>query len=174
MTAKKFHSTSVVIEDFGILIKGQSGSGKSDLALRLIDSGATLISDDLTICKKIGDYLYLYPHSKTKGLLEVREIGIMTVPYVENIKLNLVVELVEKKFERIPRVMNCSILGLKFPKIKIFGKQLAMHIAASNPLALKSEDIDEKVLKKEEELINEELKNSGKPVEIIKKISTNS
>ena len=122
MTAKKFHSTSVVIEDLGILIRGQSGSGKSDLALRLIDSGATLISDDLTICKKIGDYLYLYPHSKTKGLLEVREIGIMTVPYVENIKLNLVVELVEKKFERIPRVMNCSILGLKFPKIKIFGK----------------------------------------------------
>ena len=122
MTAKKFHSTSVVIEDLGILIRGQSGSGKSDLALRLIDSGATLISDDLTICKKIGDYLYLYPHSKTKGLLEVREIGIMTVPYVENIKLNLVVELVEEKFERIPRVMNCSILGLKFPKIKIFGK----------------------------------------------------
>ena len=122
MTAKKFHSTSVVIEDLGILIRGQSGSGKSDLALRLIDSGATLISDDLTICKKIGDYLYLCPHSKTKGLLEVREIGIMTVPYVENIKLNLVVELVEKKFERIPRVMNCSILGLKFPKIKIFGK----------------------------------------------------
>ena len=122
MIAKKFHSTSVVIEDLGLLIIGQSGSGKSDLALRLIDSGATLISDDLTICKKIGDYLYLYPHSKTKGLLEVREIGIMTVPYVENIKLTLVVELVEQEFERIPRTMSCNILGIKFPNIKIFGK----------------------------------------------------
>jgi len=122
MSAKKFHSTSVVIEDLGLLIKGQSGSGKSDLALRLIDSGATLISDDLTICKKIGDYLYLYPHYKTKGLLEVREIGVMTVPYVENIKLTLVVELVEERFERTPEMMNCSILGIKFPKIKIFGK----------------------------------------------------
>ena len=122
MTAKKFHSTSVVIEDLGLMIRGQSGSGKSDLALRLIDSGATLISDDLTICKKIGDYLYLYPHSNTKGLLEVREIGIMTVPYVENIKLTLVVELVEEKSERIPGMMSCSILGMKFPKIKIFGK----------------------------------------------------
>tara|TARA_Y100000589_G_scaffold216673_1_gene204366 strand:- start:138 stop:563 length:426 start_codon:yes stop_codon:yes gene_type:complete len=122
MTAKKFHSTAVVIEDFGVLIKGKPGSGKSDLALRLIDSGATLISDDLTICKKIGDYLYLYPHSNTKGLLEVREIGIMTVPYVDNIKLTLVVELVEKEFERIPGMMNCSLLGIKFPKIKIFGK----------------------------------------------------
>ena len=122
MTAKKIHSTSVVIEDLGLLIIGQSGSGKSDLALRLIDSGATLVSDDLTICKKIGDYLYLYPHSKTKGLLEVREIGIMTVPYVENIKLTLVVELVDEEFERIPRMMTCSILGMKFHKIKIFGK----------------------------------------------------
>ena len=122
MLAKQFHSTSVVIEDLGVLIRGKSGIGKSDLALRLIDSGATLISDDLTICKKIGDYLYLYPHSKTKGLLEVREIGIMTVPYVDNIKLTLVVELVEKEFERIPGLMTCSILGIKFPKIKIFGK----------------------------------------------------
>ena len=61
MTAKKFHSTSVVIEDLGILIRGKSGSGKSDLALRLIDSGATLISDDLTICKKI-EIIYTYIH----------------------------------------------------------------------------------------------------------------
>ena len=122
MTAKKFHSTSVVIEDSGILIRGQSGIGKSDLALRLIDSGATLIADDLTICKKNGDYLYLYPHSETKGLIEVREIGIMTVPYVENIKLALVVELVKEEFERIPRMMSCNILGKKFPIIKIFGK----------------------------------------------------
>ena len=56
-------------------------------------------------------------------------------------------------------------------KVKAFGKQLAMHIAASNPLALTSEDIDEKVLKKEEELITEELKSSGKSEEIVKKIS---
>ena len=56
-------------------------------------------------------------------------------------------------------------------KIKVFGKQLAMHIAASNPLALNSEDININIIKKEEELITEELKNSGKPDDIIKKIS---
>ena len=55
--------------------------------------------------------------------------------------------------------------------IKVFGKQLAMHIAASNPLALNSEDIDEKIIKKEEELISKELKNLGKQDDIIKKIS---
>ena len=52
-----------------------------------------------------------------------------------------------------------------------FGKQLAMHIAASNPLALDSDSIDKKVLQKEQELIAEELKDSGKPVEIAQKIS---
>ena len=56
-------------------------------------------------------------------------------------------------------------------KIKVFGKQLAMHIAASNPLALNSEDININIIKKEEELITEELKSSGKPDDIIKKIS---
>ena len=55
--------------------------------------------------------------------------------------------------------------------IKSFGKQLAMHVAASNPLALDSNSIDKKLLKKEQDLIAEELKSSGKPEEIAQKIS---
>ena len=55
--------------------------------------------------------------------------------------------------------------------VKTFGKQLSMHIAASNPLALNSDLIDKKIIDKEQELVKEELKNSGKPDEIIKKIS---
>ena len=55
--------------------------------------------------------------------------------------------------------------------VKTFGKQLSMHIAASNPLALESSLIDKSVIDKEQELVTEELKNSGKPDEIIKKIS---
>ena len=56
-------------------------------------------------------------------------------------------------------------------KLKIFGKQLSMHIAALSPLAIDVDAIDPEILKKEEELINEELKNSGKPENIVKKIS---
>ena len=52
-----------------------------------------------------------------------------------------------------------------------FGKQLSMHIAASNPLALNSEEIQKEIIEKEKELISEELKNSGKPDEIAEKIS---
>ena len=55
--------------------------------------------------------------------------------------------------------------------LKNFGKQLSMHIAASNPLALDSNLIDKDIIQKEQELIAEELKNSGKPVDIAKKIS---
>ena len=56
-------------------------------------------------------------------------------------------------------------------EIRTFGKQLSMHIAASNPLAINLNDINPNIIDKEQKLINEELKNSGKPDDIIKKIS---
>ena len=56
-------------------------------------------------------------------------------------------------------------------KVNLFGKQLAMHIAAANPIAISKDKIDVKIIEKENQLINEELKNSGKPDEIVKKIS---
>ena len=74
---------------------------------------------------------------------------------------------------------NVSKLGVivsletnkKNGSISSFGKQLSMHIAASNPIALNSENINNEIIQKEQELIEEELKNSGKPEEIAKKIS---
>ena len=74
---------------------------------------------------------------------------------------------------------NVSKLGVivsletkeKNESINAFGKQLSMHIAASNPVALNFNQIDKEIIKKEEELIAEELKNSGKPEEITKKIA---
>ena len=74
---------------------------------------------------------------------------------------------------------NVSKLGVivsletkeKSEKLSLFGKQLSMHIAASNPLALVAEDIVDDIIQKEMQLISDELKNSGKPDEIIKKIS---
>ena len=56
-------------------------------------------------------------------------------------------------------------------KVDIFGKQISMHVAASNPLAISKDEIKKEIIEKEQELISEELKNSGKPDEIAKKIS---
>ena len=122
MNLKRIHSTSVVIDDNGVLILGDSGSGKSDLALRLIDSGATLISDDISICRKNSNNIYLYCPPEIKGLLEVREIGIITVPFVEKIKLRLVVNLKSNNNERFPKDSCFRILGIKIPIINIEGK----------------------------------------------------
>ena len=122
MNLKRIHSTSVVIDDNGVLILGDSGSGKSDLALRLIDNGATLISDDISICRKNSNDIYLYCPPEIKGLLEVREIGIITVPFVEKIKLRLVVNLKSNNNERFPKDSCFRILGIKIPIINIEGK----------------------------------------------------
>lgn len=122
MNLKRIHSTSVVIDDNGVLILGDSGSGKSDLALRLIDNGATLISDDISICRKNSNNIYLYCPPEIKGLLEVREIGIITVPFVERIKLRLVVNLKSNNNERFPKDSSYRILGIKIPIINIEGK----------------------------------------------------
>ena len=122
MNLKRIHSTSVVIDDNGVLILGDSGSGKSDLALRLIDNGTTLISDDISICRKNSNNIYLYCPPEIKGLLEVREIGIITVPFVERIKLRLVVNLKSNNNERFPKDSFFRILGIKIPIINIEGK----------------------------------------------------
>jgi serine kinase of HPr protein (carbohydrate metabolism regulator) len=122
MSIKRLHATSVAIEDNGVVIFGDPGSGKSDLALRLIDSGATLISDDITVFSKLEKNINLFGIENTKGLLEVREVGIITVPYVEGIKLKLVVRLTDTVIERIPKKNQINLLGLKFPKLEINGK----------------------------------------------------
>lgn len=122
MNIKRLHATSVAIEDNGVAIFGNSGSGKSDLALRLIDSGATLISDDITVFSKSENNIHLFGVENTKGLLEVRELGIITVPYIEGIRLKLVIKLTDKEIERIPKTNQTNLLGLKFPKLEINGK----------------------------------------------------
>jgi elongation factor Ts len=60
----------------------------------------------------------------------------------------------------------------KSEKIDLFGKQLSMHIAASNPISVSPDEINQEILDKEQELVTEELKNSGKPDDIAKKISS--
>ena len=68
-------------------------------------------------------------------------------------------------------VIVCLESNKESDEINLLGKQLSMHIAASNPIALNADEIEEDLINKEQELIMEELKNSGKPDEIIKKIS---
>ena len=82
--------------DAGVLILGPSGSGKSDLALRLIAIGAVLVADDRTELFVRRGRLHARPPKSIAGLLEVRGLGIVDVPYAEQVRVALVAELSER------------------------------------------------------------------------------
>jgi serine kinase of HPr protein (carbohydrate metabolism regulator) len=112
------HGTAVELAGIGVLLRGASGSGKSDLALRLVDSGARLIADDRTLLRRQGDLLLASAPPTIAGRLEVRGIGIMSVPCVASAPLRLVVDLVAPgAVERLPEARFASLLGLDLPLI---------------------------------------------------------
>src|SRR5260221_10017200 len=80
----------------GVLLLGPSGAGKSDLALRLIAEGAELVSDDRVELFVHRRRLYARPPKRLAGLLEIRGIGIVEIPYAEKVRIDLVAELVDK------------------------------------------------------------------------------
>lgn len=127
-----YHGTSLVFNKRGILLRGKSGSGKSDLALRLIHEGATLIADDQTDIVANGSELIAACPAPLEGKLEVRGIGIIDVPFIKQHPLHIIIDLVswknierfpEKKVEQLEDV-DCFFYELDpfelsiFPKIK--------------------------------------------------------
>ena len=93
LSAETLHASTVAIDGRAVLITGPSGSGKSDLALRLLDRGFTLVSDDQTIVKKDGDRLLASAPPNIAGKLEIRGIGIVDMERVDNVPVALIVEL---------------------------------------------------------------------------------
>ena len=84
-----------------MLIEGASGAGKSDLALRLIDRGATLISDDYTLLTRTDGGLIASPPATIAGRIEIRGLGIVPLPYADRVQVALVIRLTDSP-ERMP------------------------------------------------------------------------
>ena len=98
-----YHASCVEFEGKGILIFGPSGSGKSDLALRLIDEGAKLVSDDYVKLTCDGDVLYAHPAPNIEGLIEVRGVGLVKTGFIKSSIVKLALELKpEQEIERLP------------------------------------------------------------------------
>jgi hypothetical protein len=91
--AETVHATAVAIGGAGVLLCGPSGSGKSDLALRLIDRGAILVADDVVNLRLADGHLHAYPEPALRGLLEVRGVGIIEFPYLDEAPVALAVRL---------------------------------------------------------------------------------
>src|SRR6187402_2363790 len=96
------HGTAVALETGAVFLKGPSGSGKSDLAFRLLALGGKLVADDQVEFKARLDRLHASAVETVKGLLEVRGLGLVKVPPAEAAALKLVVDLVSR--ENVPRL----------------------------------------------------------------------
>ena len=121
-----------------------------------MNNGLSVDENLVTLIAKIGEKITIGQTKTISNSSSVNYQYLHTVVKDNLAKLAVVVSLETKENSEI---------------IKTFGKQLSMHIAASNPLALESNLIEKDIIDKEQELITEELKNSGKPDEIAKKIS---
>ena len=119
LSAETVHASAVAKDSRTVLITGPSGSGKSDLALRLLDRGFTLVSDDQTIVKKAGDRLLASAPPTIAGKLEVRGLGIVEMDHADNVPVALIVELTGD-IQRMPDdSRERPILGVKVPLISI-------------------------------------------------------
>jgi len=114
------HATAVAIDGCALLLRGAPGSGKSDLALRLIDAGARLVADDQSELCRRGDALIVRAPATIAGLIEVRGIGIMRLDALAEAPVALIADLVAAgNVERLPSRRTEAILGLALPLIAV-------------------------------------------------------
>lgn len=114
------HATCINILGKGVLILGASGSGKSDLALRLIASHqAKLVADDRVEVEASLQGIIAAPPPTLKGLLEVRGVGIIKLKALPQTPLHLVVELTSEPLERMPVPLFYELCGINLPLLRL-------------------------------------------------------
>ncbi|MBR1825238.1 MAG: HPr kinase/phosphatase C-terminal domain-containing protein [Alphaproteobacteria bacterium] len=120
------HASLVAFDDYGVLLQGKSGYGKSDLALRLIENkGAVLVADDVVFMEKKEQKLSGKAPQNIAGKLEIRGVGIVDYPYKKEVEPVLNINLVNSadKVERMPKERTTCILGLEIPQIDLYAKE---------------------------------------------------
>lgn len=136
VSSETLHVSCVAIGDRAVLIEGRSGAGKSDLALRLIDRGARLVSDDYTLVIRDRDRLLATAPATIAGKIEVRGIGIIAMPAVDRVPVALLVELTEDVERMPPDIAVRTIAGIKVPVVAVEGHYASAPIKVE--LALKA------------------------------------
>ena len=119
LSSETIHASTVASEGRAVLISGPSGSGKSDLTLRLLDRGFTLVSDDQTIVRRDADRLIANAPPNIKGKLEIRGIGIVEMETVSDVPVGLYVELTSE-ITRLPDDRReRPVLGVNLPLVSV-------------------------------------------------------
>lgn len=134
--ATMLHVSCVARDGLAILIAGRSGSGKSDLALRLIDRGATLVSDDYTNVSAVDGVLRASAPTTIAGKIEIRGIGIVPFDAVGDVPVGLYVDL-NRAVERLPDLDDrIEIAGVALPVIGLNAHEASAPIKVETALAL--------------------------------------
>ncbi len=119
LSSETLHASCVAVDGRAILISGRSGSGKSDLALRLIDRGAALVSDDYTIVRRVSGRLLARAPNNIGGRMEVRGLGILPFPFLSDVPVALLVDL-NLDVVRLPEPrQHVSLAGCAVPVVAI-------------------------------------------------------
>lgn len=136
-TSETLHATSVAIGGRAVLLCGPSGMGKSDLALRLIDRGAMLVSDDYTILKWVDGRLEATAPQTIAGKMEVRGLGVIDMPCIDYARVALIVDLSDD-IARMPadRPEERLIAGADIPVVRLAGLEPSAPLKVE--LALKT------------------------------------
>ncbi|MAG98222.1 MAG: HPr kinase/phosphatase C-terminal domain-containing protein [Alphaproteobacteria bacterium] len=114
------HGTCVAIDGTAVLLCGPSASGKSDLALRLIDQGARLVADDQVELEARAGTLHAAAPEVLSGLLEVRGMGIVRLPHCAGAVVAAVIELApEAEVERLPEAASRDFDGVALPLYRL-------------------------------------------------------
>lgn len=128
------HASCVVIDGKAVLLAGPPGIGKSDVALRLIDEGAQLLSDDQTLLGDEAGHLVASPPPSIEGFLEIRHVGLARLSFVKSAPVALYVELASsnENLERLPEPDFISFLNHQVPRLKL------PSFAASTPAKIRA------------------------------------
>jgi len=130
-----FPASAVAIGDVALAIEGPPGSGKSSLALVLIDRGAQLIGDDGVMLTRTDDRLIATPPPNIEGLLELRGIGLFNFPLAKPCPLGLILSL-GVGGERLPDIVpRREVLGINVPCLSFYPNTLAPAVRAEMALA---------------------------------------
>ncbi len=115
------HATCVVVEDRAVLLAAPPGGGKSDVALRLIDAGARLVADDRVELRDVDGVLTAFAPPPIAGLIEVRHVGVLSVPHEPNAPVALYVELMpmDRVLERLPEPEPITLLDHAVRRLRL-------------------------------------------------------
>lgn len=125
------HASAVAISGHAVLIEGSPGSGKSSLALALIDRGAQLIGDDAVALSRADDRLIASPPPTIAGLLEVRGVGLIRLPVASLTPVALILTLGGAQGDRLPEALpRRAVLGVDVPVLAFDPGRIAPAIRA--------------------------------------------